>query len=111
MSMTNEGEEFFILSMERTGAKNDSGGPVCVWWRPGGNGYTAFIGEAGRFSREEATRLSDPPHHLAVPCNAVTVPASRAKAFAKKALHRTPAERRGAVMALQLSKGGAGPSG
>ena len=78
-------EEFFILSMERTGAKNDSGGPVCVWWRPGGNGYTAFIGEAGRFTLEEAIRLADPPHHLAIPCSEVSVPASRAKAFAKTA--------------------------
>lgn len=79
-------EEFFILSMERTGAKNDSGGPVCVWWRPGAAGYTALIGEAGRFSREEALRHSDPPHHLAIPCSTVSVPASRAKDFAKKAL-------------------------
>lgn len=74
-------EEFFILSVERTA---DS--PACVWWRPDACGYTTSIGEAGRYSREEAMRHSDPPHHLVIPCNAVEVPAARAKSFAKKAL-------------------------
>jgi hypothetical protein len=74
-------EEFFILSMERT-----ADGKMCVWWRPNANGYTTSISEAGRYSRVDALRHSDPPYHLAVPCNAVEVPASRAKAFAKQAL-------------------------
>ncbi len=74
-------ELFFILSMHRT---VDS--KKCVWWRPDAQGYTTSIGEAGRFTREEALQHSDPPHHLAIPCNVVDVPASRAKAFEKKAL-------------------------
>ena len=73
-------EEFFILSMER------SAEGACAWWRPEGMGYTGAIAEAGRFSREEAMLRADPPHHLAVPCNSVWVPASHAKALAKRAL-------------------------
>jgi hypothetical protein len=29
---------------------------LCVWWRPGGNGYTNSLTEAGRWTEEEATR-------------------------------------------------------
>jgi hypothetical protein len=71
---------YFILSMERTA---DSG--ACVWWRPQAKGYTTSIGEAGRYTEEEIRSHADPPHHLAIPCNAVTVPAARAKALAKLA--------------------------
>jgi|SRR5712692_9868359 len=74
-------ELFFILSMERTSQNKN-----CVWWQPDACGYTTSIGEAGRYTRAEAMQHSDPPHHLVVPCNAIEVPASRAKAFAKKAL-------------------------
>lgn len=76
-------ELFFILSMQRTGESR-----ACVWWRPNGMGYTTSIGEAWRCTREEALQRSDPPYHLAVPCDAVDVPASRAKALAKKALKK-----------------------
>lgn len=82
-------EEFFILSVSRTA---DS--PACVWWRPNACGYTTSIGEAGRYTREEAMRHSDPPHHLVVPCNAIDVPSSRAKYFAQIALTGSRFDRR-----------------
>ena len=71
---------YFILSMERT---RDSGS--CVWWRPMANGYTTSIGQAGRYTESEIRQHADPPHHLAIPCNEVRVPASQAKALAKRA--------------------------
>jgi hypothetical protein len=82
--MSDDGERFFLLSVERTGQA--PWGPRCVWWRPGAMGYTTSIDEAGRYTREEVARHADPPHHLAIPCRAVDVPASRAKALAAKAL-------------------------
>ena len=82
--MNAPGEEFFILSMERT-----AGEPACVWWRPKAAGYTRSLAEAGRYSREQAIRHSDPPYHLAIPCDAVEVPSSKAKALAKKALRES----------------------
>jgi hypothetical protein len=83
----NAPELFFILSMQRTvGDCRPVGAASCVWWRPNANGYTSSIGEAGRYTREEALRHSDPPHHLVIPCSAVEVPASHAKRLAKHAL-------------------------
>jgi len=74
------GALYFILSTERT-----SGSGACVWWLPMANGYTTSIGQAGRYTEEEIRRHADPPHHLAIPCDAVTVPSARAKALAKLA--------------------------
>lgn len=74
-------ELFFILSMERSRE-----GDACVWWRPDAAGYTSSLGLAGRYTREQALRHSDPPHHLVIPCHVVEVPASRAKGLAKHAL-------------------------
>jgi hypothetical protein len=79
---------FFILSVHRTAESR-----VCVWWRPEAMGYTTSIGEAGRYRRLEALQHSDPPHHLAIPCDAVEVPASLSKRFAKKALSGSRFER------------------
>ena len=81
---TINGELFFMLSTERMG--DEQWGPLCVWWRPNGMGYTTSIGEAGRYTREQVLQHSDPPHHLAILCKAVDVPASRAKTFSKSAL-------------------------
>jgi len=79
--MSAEGELYFILSMERTA---DS--PSCVWWRPQAAGYTTSIGQAGRYTLDEVRAHADPPHHLAVPCDAVEVPSAKAKAIARRAL-------------------------
>ena len=78
------GELYFILSMERT-----TGAASCWWWRPDAKGYTSSIGEAGRYTREEALRHPDPPYHLVIPCSAVEVPAGRSKALAKLALRES----------------------
>jgi hypothetical protein len=77
----NAQELFFILSMERTRE-----GQTCTWWLPDGHGYTASVGLAGRFTREEALRHSDPPHHLVIPCSVVEVPAASVRRFAHHAL-------------------------
>ena len=82
---------FFILSVERTA----SGEGVCVWWRADASGYTSSIGEAGRYTRNEAMRHSDPPHHLVIPCRAVEVPASARVKLARSALKGSRFDRKG----------------
>lgn len=76
-------ELFLILSLDRTGQA--PWGPVCVWWQPNGMGYTASIGEAGRYTLEQVREHADPPHHVAIPLSAIEVPASKAKALVKAA--------------------------
>ena len=76
--------EYFILSVERTG--QPPWGGRCVWWRPGAMGYTTSIVEAGRYTLASALMHSDPPHHVFIPCDAVEVPASKAKGLVKKGL-------------------------
>lgn len=33
-------------------------GNSAIWWRAGGQGYTANLDDAGRFTREEAQRIT-----------------------------------------------------
>lgn len=42
---------YLIESMEHTH------GDLKVWWKPDSMGYTTDLGEAGRYSREEADRI------------------------------------------------------
>ena len=44
--------ELFYIQDTRTFCGN-----AAVWWRPNGNGYTSYLGQAGKFERERAERI------------------------------------------------------
>lgn len=53
-----------------------------LWWRPGGNGYTRYLHEAGRFTEAQATRhqmssdLTSDRRDIAMPLSALAAPAN-----------------------------------
>lgn len=56
-------EEWVILASEApTYDKN-----LCLWWKPKCMGYTIFLKEAGRYSQEEAMKLTDEDGTLGMP--------------------------------------------
>lgn len=56
-------EEWVILASEApTYDKN-----LCLWWKPNSAGYTIFLDEAGRYTRAEAERHTDPDGTLGMP--------------------------------------------
>ena len=83
-------ELFLILSVHRTEERlsepNAPADRLCVWWRENANGYTTQLAEAGRYTVAGVKIHADPPHHVAIPLAAITVPASMGKALVRKAL-------------------------
>ena len=58
--------EYFIWDDRPCGGRSQD---VVLWWRPKGAGYTTHLSEAGKFSREEATRITrNRKTDKAVPC-------------------------------------------
>lgn len=51
-------EEWLVYTLDEEGW-----GEVFLWWRPNSCGYTRFLGEAGRYSEEQAKSLTAGPHN------------------------------------------------
>ncbi len=62
--------EYFVISL-----KWSVGADYIVFWRPGAAGYTADLGQAGRYSQEQLDRdrsyYDDGKNTLAVPCEEI----------------------------------------